>query len=208
MILSFQNMGIKDRILQFPTFYKLVQQVLAGPLVKQVHDMLDASNVTSDVHCRVLDVGCGPGQYAKWYKGNYTGVDLSEDYIQAALRNMREKEFFVADACDFNLPNKDFDAAVSIGLYHHLSDEQVKRSIACVLGHLRKSGKYYVFDAVLPRSFFANPLGYILRKNDRGRYVRHADYYKEMLEGFGFNIEACLIGRAGLLDYISYIITN
>lgn len=80
---------------------------------------------------RVLDMGCGTGEYALWYAMNgaahVTGVDLSEGslgvarerQVQSELRNV---EFQKMDLLDCSLPDDQFDYTYSVGVLHHTGD--------------------------------------------------------------------------------------
>lgn len=80
---------------------------------------------------RVLDLGCGTGEYALWYtmKGaaSVTGVDLSDGSL-ALARQRREQsglsqaEFLKMDILNCDLPDNHFDYSYSVGVLHHTGD--------------------------------------------------------------------------------------
>ena len=143
-----------------------------------------------------------------WYMGRYTGLDLSQEYIDEASRKMPERTFVVADATTFELTPRSFDVAASIGLYHHLSDDMTVRSIGRVLSHLKEDRDFHVFDAVLPRRFSVNPAGFVLRKIDCGQFVRTREQYTQLLERVGPSVIHTEFGRGGLLDFIYYVVRS
>ena len=67
------------------------------PLWTMLSDRIVLNN-----HESVLDIGCGPGQFASllWYRGvrNYCGVDFSEASIEAGNRLVPDFRFIKADA--------------------------------------------------------------------------------------------------------------
>jgi len=71
----------------------------------------------------VLDVGCGMGRYAevatRW-GARVVGIDLSRA-VEAAARNLADREAFVAQADVFSLPFApgSFDLIYSLGVLHH-----------------------------------------------------------------------------------------
>jgi len=199
---------VRDSLLGAPWVYRTTQAILATPMVRRFNQILASKGVTEDVSLNVLDVGCGPGDYSAWYRGRYTGLDLSEEYIREASRKMPERTFVVADATTFQLTERSFDVAVSVGLYHHLSDDMTVRSIERVLSHLKADRDFHVFDAVLPRSFWVNPPGFVLRKMDRGQFVRSRDQYARLLERVGASVVHTEFGRGGLLDFIYYVVRS
>lgn len=78
-----------------------------------------------DSSCRVLDIGCGPGNSTNALSktgANVTGIDFSQKMIDAAINKYPEIDFKHADA--ENIPEKDntFDAVISNYVVHHLAD--------------------------------------------------------------------------------------
>jgi SAM-dependent methyltransferase len=196
-------------ILSIPIFYRFLQFCLANPMLMKMKGYLDDKQIISNPNLTILDVGCGPGDYSQWYAGIYTGIDISEQYIESASSKYLNASFIVCDATDYDLTqggSKSWDVAVSIGLYHHLPDDDVLKSIKVTLNHLKPQGKFYIFDAILPITFMANPLGYVLRKLDRGKFVRSYEEYQRFLNATDINISYRSIGRGGLLDYVVYVI--
>jgi len=80
---------------------------------------------------RVLDLGCGTGEYALWYasKGakSVTGVDLSDGSL-AIARTRQQKagvknaEFLKMDILNLDFPDNHFDYSFSVGVLHHTGD--------------------------------------------------------------------------------------
>jgi ubiquinone/menaquinone biosynthesis C-methylase UbiE len=77
---------------------------------------------------RVLDMGCGTGEYALWYAANgassVTGVDLSDGSLAIARRRREEAtaanaEFVKMDILNCSLPDNHFDYSYSVGVLHH-----------------------------------------------------------------------------------------
>jgi ubiquinone/menaquinone biosynthesis C-methylase UbiE len=80
---------------------------------------------------KVLDMGCGTGQYALWYAmqgaGEVTGIDLSKGSL--AIANERKEEskitnatFRKMDILNCELPDNTFDYSFSVGVLHHTGD--------------------------------------------------------------------------------------
>ena len=75
----------------------------------------------------ILDVGCGTGTLADFYKGNYFGCDISKVAIKMAkeIRN-KEAHFFVFDFCS---PNDEitgkYDTIVLAEFLEHIEDDPI-----------------------------------------------------------------------------------
>jgi SAM-dependent methyltransferase len=77
---------------------------------------------------RLLDVGCGPGQFAElvrdWGFEHYTGIDFSPQAIQMARSVVPEFDFVVADArCANSYRTIDYDAIVCTEVLEHIEDD-------------------------------------------------------------------------------------
>jgi SAM-dependent methyltransferase len=80
---------------------------------------------------RVLDMGCGTGEYALWYAINgaaaVTAIDLADGSLAIARRRQRESdvrnvEFVKMDLLNCSLPDDHFDYSYSVGVLHHTGD--------------------------------------------------------------------------------------
>jgi SAM-dependent methyltransferase len=80
---------------------------------------------------RVLDMGCGTGEYALWYAINgaasVTGIDLSEGSLKVARKRkhsskIENAEFLKMDILNGAFPADSFDYSYSVGVLHHTGD--------------------------------------------------------------------------------------
>ena len=80
---------------------------------------------------RVLDMGCGTGEYALWYAMNgaahVTGIDLADGSLAVARQRQRDfrlrnVEFVKMDLLNCSLPDDHFDYSYSVGVLHHTGD--------------------------------------------------------------------------------------
>jgi ubiquinone/menaquinone biosynthesis C-methylase UbiE len=80
---------------------------------------------------KVLDMGCGTGQYALWYAmqgaGEVTGIDLSDGSLAVARERKEESNldnavFRKMDILNCELPDNTFDYSFSVGVLHHTGD--------------------------------------------------------------------------------------
>jgi len=77
--------------------------------------------------CRgdVLDIGCGTGDLADYYQGNYTGIDISEVAIKMARkREIPNARFYEGDPTQpLNTETRKFDTIIMAEFLEHLKDE-------------------------------------------------------------------------------------
>lgn len=100
--------------------------------------------------CRVIDLGCGAGNYAIYLAGRgfeVTGVDFSPTAIKIAKEKAGRKglkcDFFVADVIEeLGRVNQTWDFAYSWGLLHHIPPEQRQKYVENVRRILNPKGKY------------------------------------------------------------------
>ena len=134
----------------------------------------------------VLDVACGTGRHARVFGGCYCGVDENVRYICYAARR-RCGMFGAMNALNMGFPDSCFSLVFSVGLLHHLPDEQAVaavREMCRVAGH---DGKVLIIEGVLARGM--NLLGAGLFRLDRGGYVRSVEALGNLLAPEGFHME-------------------
>ena len=121
---------------------------------------------------RVLDVGCGTGDYSIIVdnpKVDYLGIDASEKYIEYAKRacGNSHRSFRVLDALKMKFKENEFTKTLYISLMHHLSDkENIK-----VLSEINRITR----DCVVIQDSSAGGwhlLNNLFWKFDRGRFIR------------------------------------
>jgi SAM-dependent methyltransferase len=71
----------------------------------------------------VLDVACGRG-HGSIHFDTYTGVDISEESVAAAVSSYPGKTFIVGDALDLPFPDSTFDSVVSLETIEHLHEQE------------------------------------------------------------------------------------
>ncbi|HYD03314.1 MAG TPA: class I SAM-dependent methyltransferase [Alphaproteobacteria bacterium] len=103
----------------------------------------------------ILDVGCGPGIYAKALhdKGyKITGIDYSEETINLAKSKYPKIHFEIGSGYDLKFKDKSFDLIISIGALQCLVDyEKFLNEIS------RVAGKYLIISTLWREDDGRNP---------------------------------------------------
>lgn len=125
----------------------------------------------------VLDIGCGPGEYAELAHGPYLGIDTSESFIQSCRKRFAHdptKVFVHADATTVRVPGR-YDLALLNSVMHHLTDEEMVRLVAWVA----RSARYLFILDIHPEHW--NPVASWIYAMDRGHYVRPVAAQKALI---------------------------
>lgn len=87
-----------------PTLWKTINDTHKEIIQKEI---LPSDNV--------LDIGCGYGRMSELLE-NYTGVDISPDFIDEARKLYPTKTFMVADISKLPFDTKQFDVGVAVSI--------------------------------------------------------------------------------------------
>jgi len=173
------------RVLELPSAYNLVGRLSALGGVAQLRALF-GEFIDAQEHDSVLELGCGTGAWPVSRYKRYVRTDINERYFPASTPP--GVEFRKVDAANLScFADGTFDLVYSAGLYHHLPDEAVIRSLRESARVLGEGGSIVVFDAILPTSAFNIPAR-ILRKLDRGEWVRAQAHTTALLQQAGLVI--------------------
>jgi len=131
----------------------------------------------------VLDVACGTGQFHYITEKGYLGVDLNQEFIERAqqLHGRPGVQFRQCDVKDLRDEGIEYDTVLLVGILHHV-DEQTARNLLQTLHGMTK--KQMVMMEVIQEQ--TNPLGWLIKNNDRGEYVRNWAPLSRMISECGF----------------------
>ena len=135
----------------------------------------------------ILDIGCGDGDFSKFFKGLYVGVDSSEAYINAAkinaAKNRFTNKFFTSSTNASCVTNNNFDCLLLMDVAHHLPEE-VFKTILLEVKDLTVDKKI-IFDPIENQTGF---IGRVLCSLDRGKFIRKSEDIAAMVNACGYKI--------------------
>jgi len=138
---------------------------------------------------RILDIGCGMGQFLYFLKKegytNAIGIDVSKEQVDFA-RDFGEFNVILANAFDFLPKNKGFDAIVGNDIIEHIPREKLLTFLELIYDSLSPGGK-----VILKTGNMSNPFGL------QARYI---DITHET--GFTEHSLQQVLGVAGFRDVI------
>jgi ubiquinone/menaquinone biosynthesis C-methylase UbiE len=93
---------------------------------------------------KILDLGCGSGipidKYLLEKDFEVTGVDISEEQINLAKKNLPKGDFFVGDMSEIDFPASSFNAVVSFYAIFHLPKEEHLSVLKNIFNILKPGG--------------------------------------------------------------------
>ena len=169
-------------VLSNPRVYDTFQRVVGS---QRARDEFVGSYIRPEPGLQVLDVGCGPGRLATWIpQVDYTGIDLSEAYIDSAKQTYGHLgRFFVGKADD--IPADDlgtFDVVIAKGLLHHLDEPEILELFDSTRGLLNPGGRLVTLDATFTPDMSRAARWVVSR--DRGQSVLTPDGYRDLAERY------------------------
>lgn len=151
-----------------------------------------------------LDFGCGTGQFSIYFPtGTYTGVDLAAHYVRFAGQNRRGR-YGVMDGAHLGLSDNAFDAAVVLGVFHHMPDSIVRGTVMELHRVLRPGARLLVMEDIPPPNTW-NVFGHVMHWLDRGDFIRSNADYRALLEP-EFILQHTYNARSGICDLAVYVL--
>lgn len=152
---------------------------------------------------RFLDFGCGTGEFAACFPPqSYTGVDLAAHYVRYAGKH-RAGSYAVTNGAALALADASFDAALVLGVFHHLPDAVVRGAADELHRVLKPGATLLVMEDIDPQDGWNLP-GKAMHWLDRGGHIRTDADYRALL-GPRFLPRREYTMRSGICDYAVYV---
>jgi len=174
------EISIKN-ILGIPEIYNLFKKLI----VRDLNALFYKPYIRAKKNDVILDIGCGPAEVLDYLPEDvqYYGFDFSSRYIKKAQAKYKNRKAVFKNEAILNtnlseeLKSK-CDIVIAIGVIHHLTDAEVIQLYSLSKLALRAGGRLITIDPCFidNQSIIAQYIAF----NDRGKYVRHINKYKEL----------------------------
>lgn len=200
-------MNFRERLLARPAVYRTFKWLVVPP---GLLESLVATHFVVPEGGRVLDLGCGFGDYAPLFSSrcHYVGIDHNASYIGSAkaLNGGGTATFIVADVVDPAVSDHGpYDLVMMSGVLHHLPSDAIFQLAQNVRSVLSPTGKFIALEPVFDPD--QSLLARIAVASDRGRYVRDQEGYEHLLkQGFG-QVQSATVSGMLRIPYSHVIIS-
>ncbi|MFN8481411.1 MAG: class I SAM-dependent methyltransferase [Kouleothrix sp.] len=194
-----------DRVSQNPQTWNILRRAVENGFRGEKKVIARELDPWRDVGAReFLDFGCGTGEFAPSFPpAHYTGVDLASYYVRYAGQHYPGR-FAVASGDAIGLGSGRFDAALVLGVFHHMPDDLVRTTVTEIHRVLKANATLLVMEDTPPPDPW-NVAGHLMHWLDRGGYIRTNDEYRALLEPY-FSVRRNYLMRSGICDYEVYVL--
>lgn len=175
-------------LLSLPSGYQLFQRMVGSDFAGKTYL---AEFVKPAPGEKILDLGCGPAEILNYLPAvNYTGFDISPEYIDAARKRFGSKgRFFCGDVGSATIEGEHgtFDLAMAVGVLHHLDDAQAGKLFALARRALCPGGRLVTYDGCYVPG--QSRVARWLLAQDRGKFVRSQEAYVRLAAAHFSNVQ-------------------
>jgi SAM-dependent methyltransferase len=196
--------SVLDRLSENPLAWNVLRRVVEADFHGEKEVIANELAPWRDSTRRFLDFGCGTGEFAACFPAaQYTGIDPAAGYIRFAGR-ARSGAYSAMDGTRLALQTSSFDAALVLGVFHHLPDALVRAAVAELHRVLKPGATLLVMEDVPPPDPW-NVAGHAMHWLDRGGYIRSDGDYRALLAP-QFAPRRSYHMRSGICDYAVYVL--
>lgn len=195
---------ILDQVSQRPQAWNVLRRIVEANFYGEREVIANELAPWRDGQRRFLDFGCGTGEFARDFPaGQYVGVDPAVGYIRFAGR-ARPGAFAAMDGTRLAFQACCFDAALVLGVFHHLPDARVRAAVQNLHYVLKPGATLLVMEDVPPPDAW-NVAGHAMHWLDRGGHIRSDAEYRALLAP-QFALRRSYHMRSGICDYAVYVL--
>ncbi len=198
--------GLLDHVSRTPQLWNMLRWLVEAGFRGEHRVIAQELRPFADQQRRFLDFGCGTGQFAADFPPDrYVGMDLTRPYVQYAGAH-RQGSYSVMDGSALGLSDQSFDAALVLGVIHHLPDTLVRASVVELHRVLKPGATLLVIEDVPPPSIWNVP-GHLMHWLDRGDHIRTDADYRALFAPH-FEVQRSYHMRSGVCDYGVYLLAR
>jgi SAM-dependent methyltransferase len=196
---------VLDRLSESPQTWNILRRIVENNFRGEKAVIARELDPWRDTGRRMfLDFGCGTGEFAPCFPPDcYTGVDIAAHYLRFA-RRAYAGQFGVMSGAALGLASGYFDAALVIGVLHHMDDELARATAAELHRALKPGAKLLVMEDIPPPDAW-NVAGHAMHWLDRGGFIRDDADYRALLAPH-FEVQRSYTMRSGICDYAVYVL--
>lgn len=140
---------------------------------------------------KVIDAGCGTGSALEFLPAiKYFGFDPNPDYIRLARSRYEGRgEFFCGDASSPRVRQlaQEADAFLSLGVLHHLTNQQIDEILRLARSCLRPTGCFIFYEPCF--SAKDDWVGRLFMHLDRGRNIKTDQAWRALVSEYFATVE-------------------
>lgn len=142
----------------------------------------------------ILDVGCGPGQYTKYFQNKNhiaVGIDLSANMLRQAKRTFQTGFFCRMDMWKIGFPAGSFDALWVCASFPHVPQNEVERVLTEFRRIIKKGGVLFlgiILGEAPVRIESEQEMGDYNRKGRFFQWYRNLAQFEPYLTNTGFKV--------------------
>jgi len=178
---SERTTGIRS-VLSMAAAYRFTQNAIGAEKARRI---VAADYIRATPGSRVFDIGSGTSDILEHLPAvEYFGLEPSESYVAAARSRFGRRVTIVHGGVDDFDPapwESSCDVVVSVGVLHHLTDEQAETLLTSAATLLRPAGRFIAIDPCLQQGQSRIARALIVR--DRGQNVRTQAGSEDLIHG-------------------------
>jgi len=180
------------KLLSIPICYDAFQSAVGSVKFRSEFVVENANRFESSC---VIDLGCGTASTANLLSKDieYIGVDTSSKYLNTASHRIKNKHLTLIESDIANskwveqIPEPKKALGLALGIYHHITDEQLDKAIRNLAAVTAPQSTVISLDPVIDEK--TTKLASWFARNDRGKFIREPNYYRDIFGNYGFEIE-------------------
>lgn len=197
--------GLLDHLSTQPYLWSLLRRIVEDEFRGERQVIAQELDPWSDPGQRLfLDFGCGTGEFAPCFPPNrYVGIDPTTAYLHFARRT-HPGQLVATSGETLALASQCFDAALVLGVLHHLTDPVAHAAMRELHRVLRPGATLLIMEDIPPPDRW-NLAGHAMHWLDRGGSIRDDMAYRELFN-HGFTVVRSYTMRSGICDYGVYVL--